>query len=155
MTGVSITAGQIVAEARTWIGTRFHHAAAKKGLGVDCIGLILGVCRALRVEGDETQYRVHATGYGRQADGKDLRAGCDERFLKIHIGVAKPGDIFMADIGLGRPHHIGFFGDYLHRGLSMIHALGPAPPAKVVEHRMDNTWRGRIVAVYRIPGVEE
>lgn len=37
----------ILAEAETWLGTRFHHYAWVKGAGVDCLGLIYGVYRAV------------------------------------------------------------------------------------------------------------
>jgi NlpC/P60 family putative phage cell wall peptidase len=35
--------GAIVAEAREWIGTPFHHAARVKGAGVDCLMLLAEV----------------------------------------------------------------------------------------------------------------
>jgi cell wall-associated NlpC family hydrolase len=33
----------IVEEARSWLGTPYHHQAALKGVGCDCIGLLRGV----------------------------------------------------------------------------------------------------------------
>ena len=33
----------VVAEARAWIGTPFHHAARIKGVGVDCAQFLIGV----------------------------------------------------------------------------------------------------------------
>jgi NlpC/P60 family putative phage cell wall peptidase len=37
----------IIAEARSWIGTPYHHQAALKGVGCDCLGLVRGVWRAV------------------------------------------------------------------------------------------------------------
>ncbi len=37
----------IVAEARTWLGTPYHHQAGIKGVGCDCAYLLIGVYRAL------------------------------------------------------------------------------------------------------------
>ncbi len=37
----------IVAEARTWIGTPFQHAQSCKGKGADCVGLCIGTFKAL------------------------------------------------------------------------------------------------------------
>ena len=37
----------IVAEARAWIGTPFHHQARLKGVGVDCANLLVGVYSAV------------------------------------------------------------------------------------------------------------
>jgi NlpC/P60 family putative phage cell wall peptidase len=38
---------RIVAEARSWIATPYHHQASLKGVGCDCLGLVRGVWRAL------------------------------------------------------------------------------------------------------------
>ena len=38
---------QIVAAARGWVGTPYHHQASVKGAGCDCLGLIRGVWREL------------------------------------------------------------------------------------------------------------
>lgn len=42
----------IIAEARTWLGTRFHHRAWVKRAGADCLGLIYGVYRAVGLIGE-------------------------------------------------------------------------------------------------------
>jgi uncharacterized protein YijF (DUF1287 family) len=52
------------------------------------------------------------------------------------------------------PQHLGIVGDYVHGGLSLIHAYNGAGVNRVVEHRLDDTWRARIVAAWRYPGVE-
>ncbi len=40
-----MNAGQIVAAARSWIGTPYLHQASLKGVGCDCLGLLRGVYR--------------------------------------------------------------------------------------------------------------
>ena len=40
-----LTRDAIVAEARSWIGTRYRHQASLKGVGCDCLGLVRGVWR--------------------------------------------------------------------------------------------------------------
>jgi hypothetical protein len=45
-------------------------------------------------------------------------------------------------------------GDYVHGGLSLIHAYNGAGVNKVVEHRLDESWRRRIVAAWQFRGVE-
>lgn len=37
----------IITEARTWIGTPYHHGACLKGVGVDCGRLLEGIAKAL------------------------------------------------------------------------------------------------------------
>ncbi|MBL0320066.1 MAG: hypothetical protein IPP74_12385 [Alphaproteobacteria bacterium] len=38
---------KIISQARTWLGTPFHHQARLKGKGCDCLGLIVGVADEL------------------------------------------------------------------------------------------------------------
>lgn len=37
---------KVIAEAKSWLGTPFHHAARVKGVGVDCVNLLVGVFSA-------------------------------------------------------------------------------------------------------------
>jgi cell wall-associated NlpC family hydrolase len=46
-------AEKIVAEARSWVGTPFHHGANLKGVGVDCGQLVFGVYRNVGLLADE------------------------------------------------------------------------------------------------------
>lgn len=45
-----VTRNQIISEAKTWIGTPFHYHARIKGVGCDCVGLIIGVSEALGIQ---------------------------------------------------------------------------------------------------------
>ena len=38
---------EIVAEARSWLGTPWHYQASVKGVGTDCTGVVRGVGNAL------------------------------------------------------------------------------------------------------------
>ncbi len=41
----SVVADAIVEEALTWLGTPYRHQGSRKGVGCDCLGLVLGVWR--------------------------------------------------------------------------------------------------------------
>ena len=41
---------EIVAAARSWIGTPYRHQASLKGVGCDCLGLVRGVGRTTQAE---------------------------------------------------------------------------------------------------------
>jgi NlpC/P60 family putative phage cell wall peptidase len=150
-----VTRAQVVAEARSWLGTKFHHQAAIKGVGCDCIGLVRGVCRDLGLRQDPQKYRHQPIGYPMESDGVVLLDACAERMEKIDLAHAKPGDIFLLQWQPSRPHHLGFLVDYRTGGLGMIHCYGGRPHGRVIEHRLDDSWRGRVFAAYRIPGLED
>lgn len=46
-----------------------------------------------------------------------------------------------------RPQHVGLLGDYVHGGLSLIHA--DAMFGAVVEHSFSGDWIARTIEVYR------
>jgi NlpC/P60 family putative phage cell wall peptidase len=141
-----ITREGIIAEARAWLGTRWHHQASRKGVGCDCIGLIAGVARELGVpEAAQFQRDTRFRGYGRTPEPKMLRAAIAEYLDPAAEEI--PGDILLMRFD-AEPQHFGFLSspDY------MIHAYAQA--RKVVENRIDDTWRRRIVGAYRFRGLE-
>lgn len=142
----------VVACARGWIGTRFHHqgrvrkCAAHKG-GVDCLGLLTGVAAELDIQTNGRKLALaDETGYSHQPDGARLQS-----VLASLLAVIPPQDIAPGDVLLLRvdchPQHLAIVSD-AGEGLGMIHAYAPA--RGVVEHALDGWWRERIVAAYRI-----
>lgn len=140
------TREQIVAEARRWLGTRWHHQASLRGVGTDCIGLIVGVARALGIK-EAAQFDAcdWIAGYGREPDPEMLRRACSV-FL-VPCRTPCPGDILLLRF-LGEPQHFALVSapDY------MIHAYAQA--RRVVENRIDDVWGGRIVGAYSYRGLD-
>ena len=148
----------VIAEARSWLGTRFHHqgrakkTAAHPG-GVDCIGLIVGVANALNLK-DKTGNLIttcdHAA-YGHQPDSGKLEHALDAALIVRDAAIIQPADIVLFHFDCA-PQHVGIAGQYPQGGMSLIHAYAQA--RKVVEHRFDNLWRSRISAVYCFPEID-
>ncbi len=137
-----MTGADIVAEARTWLGTRFHHQGRLKGVGVDCAGLVAGVAESL---GLPVQDR---TDYTRQPDGQMLEETCDQQLDRIPVADIQPGDVLLMRFD-EEPQHLAIVGDYALGGLSIIHAYAQA--RRVVETRLDDGWLSRVVVAYRFP----
>jgi NlpC/P60 family putative phage cell wall peptidase len=130
----------IVEEARTWIGTPFKHQGRIKGLGVDCVGLIIGVAHFFKLT--DFDYR----NYSHTPDGFLMRQLLDQHLRSISIQDAKPGDIVLMRFE-AEPQHVGILSDY-----GIIHAY--AQVRHCVEHRLDNIWKSRIVGAYAYPHIE-
>ena len=77
------TRADVVAEARTWLGTKWIHQHRAKGQGVDCAGLIICVVRDLGLLSAD----FDINGYSRMPDGT-LLAVCDEHMDRIDRSVA-------------------------------------------------------------------
>ena len=136
-----ITPADLVAEARTWIGTPWRHQQRHKGMGADCGGFILGCLWAL----DYPPARGYDyKNYSDIPDTGTLRAICD-RLLDRTPSYA-PGDVVMMRLG-GAPQHLGIVGDG-YGGLSLIHSYVQA--RRVREERIDDAWRSAIVQSWRL-----
>lgn len=143
-----MTRAEIVAEARAWIGTPWRHQSCLKGAGVDCLHLIAGVGRNVGApEAARFFDNQEWHNYGREPDPAKMFAGCDALSDRIDPATALPGDALLFAIG-GHPMHFGLLTD----SNTFIHAYLGA--RRVVEHRLDDKWRRRIIRAYRFRGVE-
>lgn len=136
----------VVREARTWLGTKYAHQHREKGAAVDCAGVLTMTGAALSLS------TFDVTDYSTYPEGMRLLTMCGEHMTRIPVADLKPADAVVLRIRRG-PQHIGIVADYALGGLSMIHA--DSVIGRVVETPLDGRWMARVVAAYRIPGVEE
>jgi NlpC/P60 family putative phage cell wall peptidase len=122
----------IIEIARGWIGTRFHHQGRVKNVGVDCIGLIIGVAKELGLEVNDR------TDYHREPSNGEL-----EKALAKYL---QPCGLKAGAVALFRmdkePQHVGIITDEN----TLIHAYAQA--RKVVEHELDDFWKARLAGCY-------
>lgn len=133
----------VIAEARSFVGTRWEHTARLKGVAVDCVGLITGVADAMGYPYQDF------TSYGVVPNGQLVPRL--SRFLDPAAG-PKPGQIgvFWFDRGSRMPQHVGIFSD--HCGLGLIHTYMDV--GRVVEHAFDDRWRRRLCHVFEYRGLK-
>lgn len=137
----------IVAQARTWLGTPFHHQARLKGKGCDCLGLVVGVVDELGLQ-DKDGVKLAAydeVAYSREPDGAYLTAKLTGLLEEVPVAEARTGDLGLFKVR-ENPQHLAILSDY-EGGLGMIHCFAPA--RKVVEHRLDDDWNSRLLKVFR------
>jgi NlpC/P60 family putative phage cell wall peptidase len=137
----------VVAAARTWIGTPYHHQASAKGIGADCLGLIRGVWRDLYGEEAEP-----APGYSRdwgEVNGTETLIEAARRHMSsCTIKEAKPGDVLIFRMKQGAiAKHAGI----LATPTMMVHAVEDRRAAEVP---LSAYWRRRLAAVFMFPGIE-
>lgn len=133
---------EIVAEARSWLETRWVHQG-RSPAGVDCAGLVLLVGQALGLKAEDM------LGYKRSPDGVLFRK---------HIFDQTKFEPFPAPglIGLFRetrfPTHCGIFAERDGQ-LTLIHAY--MPYGKVVEEPFLHEWPTQLVAVRSYIGLAD
>ena len=142
----TLTSDAIVAEARSWIGTRYRHQASVKGVGCDCLGLVRGVWRTCI--GEEPEQPSPYTPDWAEATGDEALADAAFRHLvPIACDAFRAGDVLLFRWRAG---HVAKHAAIAASEDSMIHAHDNAA---VCEIALAPWWRRRLAHAFRFPGV--
>lgn len=131
---------KILAEARTWLGTPFHHQGRVKGVGADCAGVVIGTANALKLTDFDT------VDYPKSPSGDMMQKVLDGHMDKITFNEVRIGDVLLFCFDKD-PQHVGFYTD-----IGLLHSYGQV--RKCVETSLDETWSKRLRGVYRFRGIE-
>ena len=136
-------ADRIVAAARGWTGTPYHHQMAVKGAGCDCLGLVRGVYA--EVMGAPSEEPPPYTPDWGDATGEETMLLAAARHLNlIPRWEAAPGDVLIFRMLPGR---IAKHAAIVTTPTDMIHAFEYAP----VSEGPIGPWVRRIAAAFRFP----
>jgi NlpC/P60 family putative phage cell wall peptidase len=134
----------VVEEALAWLGTPYRHQGRLKGVGCDCIGLVLGVWRAVYGTAPELP-GPYAPDWAEAGGEERLLAG-----LRRHFHEKQPSEMAAGDLLLfrWRPHlpakHAGVLvgqDHFVHAYEGMAVSLSALVPQ----------WRKRIAGVFAFP----
>jgi lipoprotein Spr len=136
------TREQIVGSAQGYLGVTFRHQGRNPVAGLDCVGLVVQVCK----DNELTGYDFST--YSRRPDGSAflhhfIEAGC---FRKPVLD-ALPGDL-MIFREASYPCHVAI----LSGNNKMIHAY--IRRRKVVEELLAGQWPDKRVACVQLPRIE-
>lgn len=140
----------LIDEIMTWRGTPYHDQARIKNVGVDCIGLIVGVALELQKKGIyliEREIKLEEVPeqwkYYSPFPTGEIRTAL-EHYL-IPTDFYAPGDILEFRWKPNYPpQHCGFM---VHDNC-MVHALSRK---KVQWHTIDDNWWGKLTRAYTWP----
>ena len=138
-------ADAVINEARTWLGTPYHHQASIKGIGCDCLGLIRGIYRV--VIGPEPEALPPYTPDWAEASGRETLLEAAYRYLEELPAdhATRPGDVLLFR---WRPWSPAKHAAIAIGGRRMIHAYDGAG---VVEVSLTPSWEKRIARRFAFP----
>lgn len=143
---VTVTRNQIIEVARSWIGTPYVHQGRKKGMSVDCLGLIWGVSLDLGLPTPEIP-----SNYTRSPSGNQLILGCEKYLNKVPTGFNYGTIAVFFGTDIKEAQHFAICGKVNGRP-TMIHAFSRLE--KVVEAPVHRFWERRLMASYEYKGTE-
>jgi NlpC/P60 family putative phage cell wall peptidase len=155
MTRATITPDAIVSAARSWLGTPYHHQAAVKGVGCDCLGLVRGVYEELYGRPAETP-PPYSRDWAEAASAETMLEAAARHLVPIGLREARAGDvvIFRLRPGAMAKHAAILSAGSLRPGNAgvsecrMIHAMEGALACEV---HINSWWRRRMAAAFRFP----
>lgn len=139
----------IINKAREYLGIPFLHQGRNQKTGVDCIGFVMCVLAELNIKINGKDVFEHDEfGYERIPTSFRLKEKFDEVLTQTdEISADNVGNIFLMNFGKF-PQHTGFIAEK-NSVPTIIHCYQQV--GKVVEHRLNDVWRKRLVGVYTYP----
>lgn len=139
---------QIIAEARTWLGTPYQHQASLKGVACDCLGLLRGLYRF--AEGNEPEAMPAYTSDWAEAGRVETlyQAAC-RHLIEIPSATARPGDVLLFR---WRPNLPMKHCALLVAPSRIIHAYDAA--GAVAETDLAEAWQRQLAAAFAFRFVE-
>ncbi|ABN76253.1 peptidase [Cereibacter sphaeroides] len=137
----------VVAEARSWLGTPYVHQASARGAGADCLGLLRGIWRSL-IGPEPLKVPAYTPDWSEPSGHEELMAACDRCLVRKPLGAAAEGDVLLFRMRPGAvAKHLGIL---VRPGpnASFIHAYGGHG---TVESPLSEPWAERIAARYAFP----
>lgn len=144
----------IAAQARQFIGTPWKHQARCRGVGVDCIGLLVLTARACDVPiRDCVEYGPNpnprrliaqlAAQFQRVSGADPMSLAPDDRALEY----VAPGRVLVFAIARADvPQHVGIASE-----IGVVHTYRDA--GHVAEHALDSEWQSHLHSVWAFEGV--
>ncbi|WP_417691554.1 NlpC/P60 family protein [Roseibium sp.] len=144
---------QIVAAARSWIGTPYVHQAATKGAGCDCLGLVRGVWREVMGSEPETP-PPYTRDWAERKREETLRDAASRHMDPVPIDQAGPGDVLLFAFKTNLPaKHCAILTTAIDDPAPrIIHAHERLPVAEVA---LVPGWRRKIRFAFGFPGVSD
>lgn len=136
-------AAEILAAARRWIGTPYHHQSSTRGVACDCVGLIRGVWRDLGYA-PAAPVPAYSRDWGDATGNEGVLAAARVHLTERPAGELEAGDVIVLRWrAAGLAKHAA-----IYAGPTFIHAF---EPHGVVEASVDTFVRRRIVAAFAWP----
>jgi NlpC/P60 family putative phage cell wall peptidase len=132
----------IVREARSYIGSPYHHQGRSKQFGVDCLGVVVGISKTFEL------FDHDFPGYSHYMNDTLLESELGKCLTRIDLDVCQPGDVvtfWISKPGVAR--HVGILSP-----AGIVHTY--ANIKRVTEHRLGDSWLKRINGVFRFPNIE-
>lgn len=141
---------------REWLGTPYRHQAKLKGVGVDCVGLCIGIGLESHFLPPMTPEEWQPFARYSRTPNPDKMTEALNLFMRPVVDTPRAGDWAFIEwrTGQGRalPMHMAMLCDGPN-GPTILHAFETR--GAVVEHGFESGWPEQVVSWWRYPRLDE
>ncbi|MGY6246281.1 NlpC/P60 family protein [Bosea thiooxidans] len=138
----------IVAAAREWLGTPYHHQASLRGVGCDCLGLVRGLWREFHGQEPEA-LPPYSPNWAESLGQETLALAALRHLTPVVPQEAQPGDVLLFR---WREHLPAKHCAVLSAADRIIHAHDGAAVAEVA---FTGWWRRHLSHAFSFPGATD
>ncbi len=142
-----VTRQQIVDEARSWIGTKYHHQACVKGSGCDCLGLVRGVYQNITGQAPEKP-PAYSKDWAETLQQETLIDAAERHLVRVDKEDLQAGNVIIFRF---KPRAMAKHAGILTSSDTMIHAHEKAPVSEV---NLSDWWLRRVAAVFQFQDLD-
>lgn len=139
---------EIVAAAREWLGTPYHHQASLRGVGCDCLGLVRGIWREFYGQEPEAP-PPYSPNWAESLGQETLALAALRHLTPVEPQKARPGDVLLFR---WRAHLPAKHCAVLSAADRIIHAHDGAAVAEVA---FTGWWRRHLSHAFSFPGATD
>ena len=133
----------IVREALQWEGTPYDHHSAIKGVGCDCVGLLIGVLKKIGYMSQNYKPRAYAQQWMLHRSTEILISDLEEYSTEVPKNEISAGDILLFKFGRATSHMGIFIKDNV-----FIHCWTKKGVCKSV--LKNSIWEARLTKIVRL-----
>lgn len=134
----TVNVPELIEYSRTWLDTPWQHNQRCRGVGVDCVQLVVDIYQHAGLD------IKNPPNYPRSPRLTTIEGQINSLAEFIEVDKMQPSDMLLIRTG-NIPHHLGI----VMSENSFIHADNSTMVGRVIESPID-LWSRRIVGVYRI-----
>lgn len=160
-----ITRAAIITEALTWEGTPYHDQSALKGVGADCVGILIGVAKVVGSVPEAWEPPTYAPEWHFYHTEERLRDTVEQLGgHAIPLNERQPGDILLFHYGFSSGH----CGIIVPTPPELLRTLAPErrvyldyilhaskQDGRVIRHRLAGNLKQRARFAFTFPGIAD
>ncbi len=137
----------IIAAAKEWRGTPYHHQQSQKGVGCDCLGLVRGVYEAV-YQTKINNIPPYSRDWADISQTETLIDAASKYLIPKEKDERRPGDVLIFRF---RKWMVAKHAGIMVSPTTMIHAI---EGAVVTEVHLGPWWQRHVAAVFAFPPID-